>query len=325
MTNWNVSDNFHDLGWLGCQAEMIWKAHVTNWFWRPRAERRKVRTEVTGRCIGRYLNRYVPPIRRLRPEDCAPDRLPGKETGKNQPAEEDGTIWSIWLQGEEAAPALVKACWRSARANCPGHKLVVLDEKTVFNYITLPPEIVGLWQAGKISPAHFSDLCRVELLYEHGGLWLDATDFIAHPLPQWLWDEDFFVYLAGDINSYTFMQNCFIRARRGNFILKAWRAMMFAYWKENPRHIHYFQHQMMFHKVVETNPAAAALFEKMPKLSQNPTHSLWWGYGDKPYDPDVFERLTSASMFQKTSFKSSAARTPIPGSFADEMINRMYL
>ncbi len=324
MSNWNISDKFHDIDWLGCQAIMIWKAHVTNWFWRPRAERRKVRTEVTGKCIDRYLNRYVPAVRDLRPEDCGRDALQASPSGGGDAAEEEN-VWSIWLQGEDAAPALVKACWRSVRANCPDHRLVILDEKTVFDYITLPPEIVGLWRSGKISPAHFSDLCRVELLYEHGGLWLDATDFIAHPLPQWLWDEDFFVYLAGDIRSYSFMQNCFIRARRGNFILAAWRAMMFEYWRTNARSIEYFQHQMMFHKVVETNPVAAELFAKMPKISQNPTHSLWWDYGDRPFDPETFERLTSSSMFQKTTFKSDTARTPVPGSFADEMINRMFL
>lgn len=201
---------------------------------------------------------------------------------------------------------------------------MILDGKTVFDHITLPGEIVDRWRSGKMMPAHFSDLCRVELLYEHGGLWLDATDFVAHPLPDRLWDEDFFVYLAGDINPYTFMQNCFIRSRCGNFILKAWRELMFAFWKENTRHIHYFQHQMMFHKVIEVNAAAAELFSRMPHLSQNPTHSLWWDYGGRPYDPETFERLTSSSMFQKTTFKDDNARTPVPGSFADEMINRMW-
>lgn len=68
MANWNIRDSFHSPDWLACQAEMLWRAHLTNWLWRPRLERRKVRTEVTAECIDKYLDRYAPLIQNLRPE-----------------------------------------------------------------------------------------------------------------------------------------------------------------------------------------------------------------------------------------------------------------
>mgnify|MGYP003232009103 FL=1 len=312
MANWNIFDNSHGIHWAVSQSEMILRAHLLNWFWRPREERRVVRTSVTASCIDKYLDIYLPLIKALEP-DSAPA------------AAEPERLWSIWLQGEEAAPPLVKACWRSVRHNCPSHNLVILDSETVFDYITLPAEIKAKWRSGKISPAHFTDICRVELLYEHGGIWLDATDFVASDFPEWLWNEEFFLYLAGHINDYTFVQNCFIRARKGNFLVKAWRELMFAYWKENSRHFHYFQHQMMFKKIVESNDYAAALFAKMPKILQDPTHCLWWDYRDLPFDKDTFDAVTSRAMFQKTAYRYESARHPLPGSFADEMINRMFL
>ena len=173
MANWNIFDNSHGIHWAVSQSEMILRAHLLNWFWRPREERRVVRTSVTASCIDKYLDIYLPLIRALEPDSAPATAEPER-------------LWSIWLQGEESAPPLVKACWRSVRHNCPSHNLVVLDSETVFDYITLPAEIKAKWRSGKISPAHFTDICRVELLYEHGGIWLDATDFVASDFPEWL-------------------------------------------------------------------------------------------------------------------------------------------
>ena len=69
----------------------------------------------------------------------------------------------------------------------------------------------------------------------------------------------------------------------------------------------------------------AALFAKMPKILQDPTHCLWWDYRDLPFDKDTFDAVTSRAMFQKTAYRYESARHPLPGSFADEMINRMFL
>ena len=308
-----ISDSIHGHHWLGCQIEMIWKAHITNWLWRTREERRNVRNSVTARCIDRYLEAYRPFIRSIHP-----DETPVKQ-------DEPEKIWSIWLQGEDAAPAIVKACWRSIRANNrdSGHELVILDEKTLFDHITLPGHIMDRWNSGNMSPAHFCDICRIELLHEHGGVWVDATDFVAGEFPQWLWEEDFFVYLAGNINGFTFMQNCFISARKGAFLTKVWRELIYKYWEENRRHLHYFQHQMMFHKVVTCNDYAAEAFARMRKINQEPTHYLWWNLKDKPFNQAEFDAVTSKAMFQKTTYRSASAKKPIPGSYADVMLG-MY-
>lgn len=125
MANWNIFDNSHGIHWAVSQSEMILRAHLLNWFWRPREERRVVRTSVTASCIDKYLDIYLPLIRALEPDSAPATAEPER-------------LWSIWLQGEESAPPLVKACWRSVRHNCPSHNLVVLDSETVFDYITLP-------------------------------------------------------------------------------------------------------------------------------------------------------------------------------------------
>ncbi len=296
---------------IAVQAQIILRGHVLNWMWRPRMLRRQVRGEVTRQVVGRYLDRYVP------------ESLPDLITPSADPVAEE-RIYSIWLQGEDSAPEIVKACWRSVHANC-SQELVVLDESQLLAMLGLPDFIVSKYKSGHINRAHFSDICRVELLYKYGGIWLDATDFVTRDFPKWLLDEDFFIYMGGNYvsGSYAFVQNCFFRSRRGNYILGAWREAILEYWKHEDSAVDYFVHQLLFWRVVSRNPMAAELFSAMPKMYQDTTHLLWFDNRDKPFDLELFDRLTSGALFQKTEYKSSSARNPLPGSFADVM-SKMY-
>ena len=233
--------------------------------------------------------------------------------------------FSIWLQGEQSAPDIVKACWRSIRANS-SRELVVLDSGSLGDWIELPPHVTDKWRRGLIKPAHFTDICRVALLYRYGGYWMDATDFLPAELPEWIDERDFFVYMAGDRlrGWYAYIQNCFIRARRGNYLLALWLNAMLVYWSHEDSAIDYFVHQLLFRKAVGSDPRAAELFAAMPKIVQDPTHELWFGNASKPFDPELFRSLTAAAAFQKTEYRSSDAVSPRPGSFADAMM-KMYL
>lgn len=131
-------------------------------------------------------------------------------------AQKEEKIFSIWLQGKEKAPEIVKACWASIKANC-SNELVILDEETLGEWISIPERIIKKWKDGKIRHAHFTDICRVELLYKYGGIWFDSTCFVNSGIPDWVIQQDFFVYLSGDSfipGYYSFIQNCFIRAQK---------------------------------------------------------------------------------------------------------------
>ncbi len=284
-----------------------------NWPWRERAHRRRVRTDYTAIVATKYFKRYL----------SAAAAVVETPVVKN---DKEDKIWTIWLQGERKAPKLVRACFASVRKHCK-QELVVLDADSIFDYIDLPAEIVKKYRDGKIGHAHFADICRVELLYRYGGYWLDATGFVTAPIPKWISDCDFFVYLAGHNyniggSPYSFMQNCFIRARRGAYLLAAWRAMILDYWMHENHTFDYFMHQLLFRTLVENDVRAKKYFAEMPHVDQDPTHALWWAYQDKPFDKKIFDNLTADSFFQKTTYRGTD--NPIPGSFADVMINKMY-
>ena len=268
-----------------------------------------MRGRVTADAVGAYLDRYFP----LDPE------LPVlQESTDPEPADR---IFSIWFQGEAAAPPLVQACWRSIRKNCP-QELVVLDAESVFDWVRLPENVVCKWREGKIRHAHFADICRLDLLYRHGGIWMDATDFAAHPLPSYVLDSPFFVYMSGNklTGFYSFVQNCFIRARRGDYLAGRWLQAVLRYWASEDSAVDYFVHQLLFKKVVEHDEIAAGRFALMPSMEQDPTHVLWFSHGADAYDPALFEQWTGAAAFQKCEFKSAMAQNPPEGSFAEAVV-----
>ncbi len=286
--------------------KLVLFCHILNPLWYSREKRRQIRTNYLVKTADKYFQKYLSAVKNIKETKVVKD-------------DENEKIFSIWLQGEENAPELVKACYRSIRRNCK-QELVVLDEKTLFNYITLPKEIIEKRKQGLIKHAHFADICRVELLYEHGGIWLDSTDFVTASIPQFMIDSDFFMFLVrtGGTFGYSFCQNCYIRARKGSYLLAAWRAMMLDYWIHENAELDYFMHQLLFKTLVTHDERAKEYFEKMPHVFQDGTHALWWDYKDKPFDKKVFKDVTKNAFFQKTTFKNM--ENVIPGSFADEML-----
>lgn len=293
---------------------VVWEGHALNWLWRSRLERRRLRGKAIVKAAEAYLDPYV---RSEVPEEAVPH-------------DEPRLIFSIWLQGEASAPGLVKACLESIRRNSRC-EVVVLDKDSVFEWISLPERIVRLWRDGKLKPAHFVDICRIELLYQYGGVWMDATDYLPVTLPEWLWKEDFFVYDAGDTlkGSYAFIQNCFIRGAKGAYLLKVWREAVLSYWAAEESAVDYFVHQLLFGFSLKYNARAEALFEAMPHHRQDATHVLWHQCSGEPYTPDRFDSICSSALFQKTDYKSPDALNPKPGSIAEFIlrlpVRRLFL
>lgn len=291
------------------KLRFILLGHILNPLWQSRTQRRKRREHFALQLREHYLRKYIPFIKNLKGD--APESSESTER-----------LFSIWFQGEENAPAIVKRCFASQRKlSCL--EQVVLDDKTLFDWITLPDYIMEKRRKGAIGAAHFADICRVELLYRYGGVWMDATDLMVTEFPQWMLESDFFIYMAGENvgGSYSYVQNCFFRSKRGSLLIKMWRDAIFEYWKNENGAIDYFFHQILFKVVVHNNEEAKRHFERMPKLVQDPTHTIWYKLKDEPFDKAEYERLCREAVFQKTDYRSSASKNPKPGSFADYIIN----
>ena len=82
-------------------------------------------------------------------------------------------IWTCWFQGLRQAPELVRKCLASWHERNPEWDFRVLDASTISRYVDLGAHIDLTRQS--ITAASLSDILRVLLLHEYGGVWVDAT------------------------------------------------------------------------------------------------------------------------------------------------------
>jgi len=220
------------------------------------------------------------------------------------------TIWQFWDNpAGRTTPEIVKSSLESVNKFKGDFDLKVLNNATFVDYSDLPGYVLDKFKKGQIDYAHFSDLLRLNLLKNHGGIWLDATAYMTNFVPEYILEEDFFVLLTDKLTHfpYSFMQNCFIRAKKGSFLCDAWYRMCIEYWKDETKLSDYFQHQLMFKALVSYQSKASNLFKLMPKISEDEIHQLVGDNLLKKFDANEWERIKKTSFFQKITYKVPAA------------------
>lgn len=136
-------------------------------------------------------------------------------------------IWFLWLQGLDNAPLLVRNCYGSWVRHNPGWELMLLDENNVRQYITPVAD-------GRTKQA-LSDILRINLLAEYGGVWVDATCFCTKPLDEWLYsymDTGFFAFERPGPDRM--ISSWFIAAAKYNYIATTYKNTVNKYWAMHP-------------------------------------------------------------------------------------------
>lgn len=84
-------------------------------------------------------------------------------------------LWSYWHQGKENAPELIQRCFESVQKYEGDRKINILSFDTIKDYVELPQRYYDLVSSGKMPVALFSDILRMYLLTQYGGVWIDST------------------------------------------------------------------------------------------------------------------------------------------------------
>lgn len=155
------------------------------------------------------------------------------------------SIWAYWHQGEDEAPFLVKQCLNSWRRLNPEWTLTVLDNASADRMV----DVADFKTRADIGLQAFSDILRVALLSDKGGVWIDATLYCVSPLNDWLLpriDDDFFAFASK--RKDRLMTTWFLYGTGDSLILKAWKDAIYDYWNTHRfRPQGYFTQQLMRH------------------------------------------------------------------------------
>ncbi len=196
------------------------------------------------------------------------------------------TLWLYWHQGWGNAPSIVKRCLRSWEEKNPTWVIHKLDASTIWNFVHLPS---SLRDEPALPLCALSDLIRINLLYDYGGVWTDATVFCQRPLDEW-------IYYAARTGFFAFdrpgpgrpLASWFIASAARHDLVKEWKKRACCLWIEEdylnksralwsdwtadsyPQH--YFWFHRLFQKMIEEDQVATHLWGGVEKISADGPH-----------------------------------------------------
>ncbi len=216
------------------------------------------------------------------------------------------TVWCLWYQGIENAPAIVRHCVSRAEryAGEMGYQFVLLDRESMKKYVEIPQPIWDKWESGKITDANFSDVCRVALLAQYGGIWLDSTVLLTGKIDPEILDADVFFFQASFMDmTVTKISSWFICAKSaGNRFLFSLRDSLINYWEARDTVEDKFLCHMIVAALSETEELREE-FEKIPFFSN--THPSLMGMClNDPYDEKKIRHILKCSSVHKLTYKN---------------------
>ena len=228
-------------------------------------------------------------------------------------------VWFCWLQGLDAAPPLVRACYDSLCTHLADRDITVIDAQNWKDYADLPDTILRKWEAGRIPAAQFSDLLRLQLLIRHGGTWIDATVFCSGTVhaAEYL-DADLFLFQytpPGEPQTGHF-SNWFISACTNHPLLLILRDMLFAYWQDYDCTLDYY---IMHHFLLTLSRVFPETIAAMPYAYSQRSLVLLNHWGE-PFNPEKWARLSAKVSFHKLSFRIPPEIQSDQGNFCNRVV-----
>lgn len=211
-------------------------------------------------------------------------------------------VWVCWFQGIESAPTLVKKCYERM-CQLEGKRVTLITKENYKEYTKFPKHIIDKWESGLITPTHFSDLLRVELLSLHGGIWLDSTVYLtSEKLPDYIERSSFFCYrvLKPGLNGHSIICSSWaMSGSKGNVILSLTKDIIYEYWEKNNHLSDYFLFHIILSAVILEAENVGVIF---PKQCNSIPHILQLEMYSK-FDDRRMCQITNSTPIHKLTYK----------------------
>lgn len=248
-------------------------------------KRKRFLKEKTTKAEKKYLSRYLEILDH-------PFPLP--------PAKCDGNcLFVCWWQGMEQAPDIVKKCIFNMKKYVTDREIVIITQQNINRYADIPQYIFEKHKQGKISNTQLSDIIRVCLLAQNGGMWIDSTVLLTAPLPDKIRQADFFAFHA---NYHLKNNSWLLSSRRSDLLMVNMRSLMLAYWKAENRQLNYFLYHLFFDLMTENNAPAAAQWAKTPVLWDTDCYDIEHNLL-KTFDIGLWNKICAQTSVHKLNYK----------------------
>lgn len=179
-------------------------------------------------------------------------------------------IFLLWLQGWQNATWLNKQVAESWEINNPEWKVHYIDFNNLKDYVN---DIDYIYDINKnISPQAKSDIIRLSLLKNHGGVWADATMLCMQPLDNWVYDAiepvGFWMYHGNGagMDKENGPASWFIISEKNSYNINKWKEYCDMYWKIYNSAHKYFWMDILFKYLFNNDDKFKELWCKVPYL-----------------------------------------------------------
>lgn len=228
-------------------------------------------------------------------------------------------IWICWFQGIEEAPEIVKKCYYSVIEKNPDKDVILITSDNYSDYVHFPNFVIEKWNQGIITHTHMTDLLRLELLINHGGLWLDATVLCTEKAPSYFFDSDLFFFQnlkPGRDGNCQYISSWLMEAKTNNKILMATRDLCYEYWKKNNSMFEYFLLHDFMSIVLDRYEEE---WKNVPPRDNAAPHILLLRLFEK-YDENMWHMIKEQTPFHKLTYKMDSKDLERKGTFYDVLL-----
>lgn len=217
-------------------------------------------------------------------------------------------IWVCWWQGLDQAPEIVKVCLESIKQNAGKHPVILLTEDNYKQYVYMPEWVEKKRESGIISRTHYSDILRLTLLSQYGGMWLDSTFFCTNNVIESyfekpLWSIKRPEYGHASVASGYFANYSLACDSEHKWVFKIILDFVLEYWKNNDIMIDYLFLDYLIVLAQKYDQNIANAFQNIEP--NNPECDELYKIMSQPFDEVKWDRMKRNTCLFKLSWKYS--------------------
>ena len=238
-------------------------------------------------------------------------------------------IWTMWQQGEAQMPETVKASMKTIKdfAKRNGCEFHLLTNDNLEHFVNIPKDITDKYKKNELTAAHYSDIIRFSLLYQYGGIWMDATLFVSPYATLEMFEGDFFTLNHPPIGTNQMERTVgdfkwagfFLAGKKGKPYFKHIRDLYLYYVRKYPVFIHYLMMDYFILSEYKCNPYFENLVDRLPILA--PAERVWFlrDHAHDLFDEKEWEEVLKTTPIMKTTYKIKKEEV-LPGSYLDQLL-----